>query len=147
MRIGIDIGGVVIGGPGNDTQFFTDDYLKTPAMKSARMSITTLNRLHEVVFISKAGPKTAAKTKEWLFENAFFWKAGVSFDQLVFCRERWQKAPIAQMLELDVFIDDRKDICDSMREVGIIPIQHTSWEQTKLELEFLTASEMFTKLL
>lgn len=135
MRIGIDIGGVIIGGGGQDTSFFSDNYLSTPAIRYALSSVRSLNKEHELFFISKCGPQVAQKTLDWLENRAFFWKAGVDPNRLVFCRERSQKAPIAQLLELDVFIDDRQDICQSMRQIGIRPILFTDWPQAMEELQ------------
>lgn len=130
MRIGIDIGGVVIGGPGNDTQFFSEDFLKTPAVPEALESITLLAQEHEVFFISKAYPNTALKTRRWFNFHGAFCDMDIDPNRLIFCRERSEKASLALLLELDVFIDDRQDIVTSMGDVGVIGILFTSWAET-----------------
>lgn len=136
MRVGVDIGGVVIGGPGNDTQFFTGDWLHTPAVKGAWTALWNFWNLGvEVYFISKAGKRTASKTCGWLIYHYASnidgsGKTVFPLNNLVFCKKREQKAPIARMLELDVFIDDRQDICDSMEAAGIRPILFKDWKTT-----------------
>jgi hypothetical protein len=42
---------------------------------------------------------------------------------------------MAQALELDIFVDDREDIIESMQGIVKHPILFTSWEQTNAELE------------
>lgn len=129
MRIGLDIGGVIIGGDGNDT-FFTKDYLYTPEVSLAFSSIRNLAKEHDIFLVSKAGPLVVQKTRAWLDDREFFLWTGIDRDNLVFCRMRRQKAPIAQLLELDLFVDDRKDICDSMEAVGIPAITFHGWMTT-----------------
>jgi hypothetical protein len=48
---------------------------------------------------------------------------------------------MAQALELDIFIDDRQDIIDSMDGIVEYPILFTSWEQTNTELEKIFATQ------
>jgi hypothetical protein len=133
MRIGIDIGNVIIGGGGNDTQFFTDDYLKTPELPGAWQALSDLRKDHELHVISKCGPVVEAKSLKWLDVNGFF--LSLKMHRIHFVRKRELKAPMAQALELDIFIDDRQDVLDHM--VGIVPhlILFRSWEQTNRALE------------
>lgn len=138
MRIGIDIGGVVIGSPdGKDTSFFSNNYLATPMMRMAHKSLYILNQEHEIFFISKAGPKTAQKTLDWFRNRGLFWKLGIDESRLIFCRERSQKAPISLLLELDLFIDDRLDICKSMEENGVSSILFKDWIFTMDVIELM----------
>lgn len=133
MRIGIDIGNVIIGGGGEDT-FFTDDYLKTPEMDGAWGSVRALHdKGHELHIISKCGKATEAKSVEWLEDNYFF--NVIPRHRTHFVRKRELKAPMAKALELQVFIDDREDIIESLQGVVKHPILFTSWEQTNKELE------------
>lgn len=134
MKIGIDIGNVIIGGGGEDT-FFTDDYLNTPMVEGAFDSIVELRRnQHELHVISKCGPKVELKSLVWLGAYGFI-PTPIFERRLHFVRRRELKAPMAQALELDIFIDDRQDVLDHM--VGIVPhlILFTSWEQANAELE------------
>lgn len=133
MRIGIDIGNVIIGGGGEDT-FFTDNYLDTPEMEGAWGSIRALQYAdHELHIISKCGRNTEAKSVHWLEANCFF--TIIQEHRTHFVRKRELKAPMAQALELKVFIDDREDIIESLQGVVAHPILFTSWEQTNAELE------------
>jgi hypothetical protein len=122
MRIGIDVGGVIIesGHDQTDTSFFSENYLSTPEVKDAFTTIRGMvEQSHEVYIISKAGPKTAEKTLRWLSNRGFSEYTGVGRDRIVFTRTRAQKAPIAHLLELDLMVDDNLEICAMMDEVGI----------------------------
>lgn len=134
MRIGIDIGNVIIGGEGADTQFFTDDYLSTPEVEWAWEVIRTLKlKGHELHIISKCGHTTEEKSMKWLYLKGFI--ELVPTHRIHFVRKRELKAPMAQALELDIFIDDREDIIESMHGVVEHPILFRSWEQTNAEIE------------
>lgn len=134
MRIGIDIGNVIIGGGGDDTQFFGDDWWSTPEVEGAFRSIMALANEHEVHLVSKCGKKTEQRSILWLEAEGLI-PAWVSAHRVHFVRKRGLKAPMAIALELDIFIDDRQDVLDWM--VGLVPnlILFTSWEQTNKELQ------------
>lgn len=136
MKIGIDIGNVIIGGPqGKDTQFFTDSYLETPEVPGAYNSIGEIHAVdkHELHIISKCGVPVEEKSLVWLFANGFFYYFPAH--RMHFVRKRPLKAPMARALELDIFIDDMEDVIESMQGVVKHPILFTSWEQTNAELE------------
>jgi hypothetical protein len=132
MRIGIDIGNVIIGGGGEDT-FFTDDYLKTPEVEGAWEALTALSADHELHIISKCGLTVEKKSLTWLDFEGF--RYCFPDHRVYFVRRRELKAPMAQALELDIFVDDREDIIESMQGIVKHPILFTSWEQTNAELE------------
>lgn len=132
MKIGIDIGNVIIGGEGVDTQFFTDDYLETPEVPGAFFSVRNLSFDHELHIISKCGPTTETKSLIWLARKNFGFL--VPTQRMHFVRKRHLKAPMAMALELDIFIDDREDVLMYMGTVKH-RILFTSWEQTNAELE------------
>lgn len=149
MKIGIDIGNVIIGGGGEDT-FFTEEYLWTPEVPGAYDSIDkivygdktivpdpdsgigTYKIANEVHFISKCGKTTEERTMEWLYENKYYYL--IDNQCVHFVRKRPLKAPMAQALELDIFIDDRQDVLDHMVDVVPNLILFTSWEQTNERL-------------
>ena len=134
MKIGIDIGNVIIGGPqGADTQFFTDDYLATPEVPGAFYSIHNLRSGHELHIISKCGKVVEAKSLKWLEQREYH--ALIPLHRTHFVRERTLKAPMAYALGLDIFIDDMEDVIDSMLNIVKHRILFTSWEQTNAELE------------
>jgi hypothetical protein len=133
MKIGIDIGNVIIQGGGTDTQFFTDDYLMTPEMVGAWNAIATLHHDHELHIISKCGPVVEEKSLRWLRAHGF--TKLLKTHRIHFVRKRPLKAPMAQALELDIFIDDMEDVIESMEGIVKHRILHTSWQQTNAELE------------
>lgn len=134
MKIGIDIGNVIIAGGGTDTQFFTDSFLSTPEMEGAWKSIRTLQQeSHELHVISKCGSVVEEKSLKWL--KAYGFTEIIRGHRLHFVRKRDLKAPMAQALELDIFIDDREDVLVHMEGIVKHRILFTSWEQTNAELE------------
>lgn len=133
MRIGIDIGNVIIQGGGTDTQFFTDNYLATPEVPGAFFSVRNLSFGHELHIISKCGKVVEEKSLIWLARNKFGFV--LPTQNIHFVRKRPLKAPMAEALELQVFIDDMEDVIESMQGVVKHPILFTSWEQTNTELE------------
>lgn len=138
--IGVDIGKVLIGGEESgmpDTSFFTGNHLATPEVKDAITSLAQLNAEHEVWLLSKCGPNTQQKTLEWLEDRDFYALTGIPAERVLFCRKRPQKAPIAAEHGFKVFIDDREDIIQSMKDVLPFPILFTSWEKTMRELTVL----------
>lgn len=132
MKIGIDIGNVIIDGNGEDT-IFSEDYLGTPAVVGAIEAITELSRAnHEIHLVSKCGEEVELRSVEWLNYYKFYYL--VETHRMHFVRKRRLKAPMAEALELEVFIDDREDIIKSMQGVVKHPILFISWEQTMEEL-------------
>lgn len=133
MRIGIDIGNVIIGGGGEDT-FFTEYYLSTPEVAGAWQAIYALKKAgHEIHIISKCGLSVEEKSLKWLDVYGFY--VVLVPHRIHFVRKRHLKAPMAQALELDIFIDDREDIIESMQKVIAHSILFTSWEQANKELQ------------
>lgn len=132
-RIGIDIGKVIIGGIGDqDTSFFSDDFLSTPAVPNSFETIRELALKYDVWFVSKCGQKIQDRTLQWFRHHRFHEITGTSSERIIFCRKRSQKAGIVEELGLKVFIDDREDIISSMQGVIPNPILFTSWEQDNI---------------
>lgn len=124
--LGVDIGGVIIDrvNDGTDTSFFSDNYLRTTAVPDAFVMLRRAalcepfggDRIH---LVSKCGLKVAERTRQWLGHHQFFQFTGIPQDNLHFCRERWEKAPICQKLGVTHFVDDRLDVLGHLR--GIVP--------------------------
>lgn len=132
MKIGIDIGNVIISGAGVDT-IFVENYLETPEVDHALGSISDLQRAgHEIHIISKCGLTIEGNSMDWLDYSGFM--TFLVRHRIHFVRKRHLKAPMAQALELDIFIDDRQDIIDSMEGIVKHPILFTSWEETNKQL-------------
>lgn len=130
MRVGIDIGGVIMDSD-NDGLFFSDNFLMVEQVRYAFLSVLVMRLSgNEIFFISKASPKNVERTRLWLDAHDFFDRTGTEPENLVFCRQRSQKAEIASLLELNVMIDDREDICLQMLDVGVAPIQFNNWPET-----------------
>ena len=117
--LGIDVGGVIIGAD-NDTTMFTKNYLEAQPVPGAFEAIRVLHArfLGQIIIVSKAGPEMQDKTMHWM-EQRDFWNAtgmlkqglGRHPDQNVFfCRERADKAPICKRMNVTHFIDDRLDV-------------------------------------
>ncbi|MCX4243303.1 hypothetical protein [Paraliomyxa miuraensis] len=124
--LGIDIGRVIIspGDSGGDTSFLggsDDEAMKTPPSRNAFETIAALVEAlrGRVWLVSKCGPRVQARTRKWLAHWRFYERTGVPFEQVRFCRERRDKAPICQQLGLSAFIDDRPDVLAPM--AGIVP--------------------------
>lgn len=115
-KIGIDIGGVIIGrhDDSDDTSFFGDNYLRTPAVTGALDALTTINKAGTFAgnchLISKCGKKTENRTREWLSHNHFHDATGIDEAHLHFCRERKQKAELCDELGITRFVDDRLEV-------------------------------------
>jgi hypothetical protein len=131
-RIGIDIGNVIVGGGGEDTSFFSDNFLKTPKIDGAFEAIQSLAEEFDVWLLSKCGQTVQDKSLAWLLHHDFYKTTGVNPEQVIFCRQRNQKAGIAKNLGFRAFIDDRNDIIDSMEGIVDQPILFTSWEEVKV---------------
>lgn len=121
MILGLDIGNVIIGGRGEDTSFIgksvtPEELLKTPEVRGAFAAIQKLVPLFEAVhLVSKAYPNTQRKTREWLKGKDFFTRTGVKEENMHFCLERPEKRLICEQQRIDIFVDDRWDILDSLR--------------------------------
>src|SRR4051812_32492033 len=99
--LGVDVGGVIIDrvADGTDTSFFGANYLSTPAVEGAFEAIRELvTRFERAYVVSKCGANTERKTREWLAHHRFHEVTGIGPDDLRFCRQRKDKAPICAAL-------------------------------------------------
>ncbi|WP_017594943.1 hypothetical protein [Nocardiopsis potens] len=112
--LGVDVGGVVIDriADGTDTSFFGDDPMSTPAVPGVFTALAALTEAFDgrVRVISKAGPRTAQRTRDWLAVHRFAERTGVPPENLHFVRERPDKAPVAARLGVTHFVDDLLDV-------------------------------------
>lgn len=113
--LGVDVGGVIVtlADRDEDTSFFGTRPLQTPAVADVFQTLAALaeqpfaGRVH---LISKAGPKVAANTRDWLAHHDFFGRTGIPDTHLHFVRERRDKAEVCQRLGITHFVDDRLDV-------------------------------------
>lgn len=118
-RVGLDIGGVIRADRAGAN---TPDFLERPAVDGAFAAVAQIVAAFgsaHVFIISKCKETTEPKLREWLARKGFYSETGFNEANLNFCRERPDKAPIAQRLELTHFVDDRADVLWHMR--GIVP--------------------------
>ena len=125
-KVGIDIGRVIIGGEArlSEQTLFGNDPLNAPEIPGAIDSIAKLSRDPQwggVVLVSKCTPHIEARTTDWLATHNFHIRTDVPVENVVFCREIKDKAPIAQALGLTHFIDDRIAVLHQMH--GIVPVR------------------------
>lgn len=120
--LGIDIGGVIVssGLTGEDTSFFGDRPMLTPPVPGAIQAIAVLassgfdGRVH---LVSKAGPKIAAISREWLQQSGFFAATGLDLDHVHFVRDRADKDAACAALGVTHFVDDRISVLRQMPSV------------------------------
>jgi hypothetical protein len=114
-RLGVDIGRVIIHGDGPDTSFIGGsdaDAMRAPAMEGVFDALRRLRARFEgrVWLVSKCGPRIELRSRAWLAGTRFFETTGIPGDNLRFCRNRKDKAPICLELGIDFFVDDRIDV-------------------------------------
>lgn len=113
--LGVDVGGVIVtlADREEDTSFFGTRPRQTPSVAGVFEALAALaerpfaGRVH---LISKAGPKVAANTRDWLAHHDFFARTGIPAAHLHFVRERRDKAAVCQRLDVTHFVDDRLDV-------------------------------------
>ncbi|MEH1130471.1 hypothetical protein [Micromonospora sp. CPCC 206061] len=113
--LGVDIGGVIVtlADRDEDTSFFGARPLETPAVAGVFEALAALAQQRfagRVHLISKAGPKVAANTRDWLAHHDFFDRTGIPAAHLHFVRQRRDKAAVCQRLDVTHFVDDRLDV-------------------------------------
>jgi hypothetical protein len=113
MRLGVDIGGVIIEAfpEGDEMSFFGPNYLRTPPVAGAFEALATLGGTFDAVhLVSKCSDEHARQTRQWLAHHGFAAHTGIDPDRVHFCRTRAEKGPIAADLGLTHFVDDRPDV-------------------------------------
>ncbi|WP_078897983.1 hypothetical protein [Streptomyces rimosus] len=120
--LGVDVGGVIIARAGSgDTSFFGKQPMLTPAVEGAMDCLALLVKTRfgsSVHLVSKAGPRTAALTRNWLYHHDFFSRTRIVPENLHFVQERGGKAEVCDRLGLAHFIDDRLDVLRSLKTVA-----------------------------
>ncbi len=116
--LGIDIGGVIIDRVSEDAQ----SYAEAAAVDGAFEAIAQLvqRRFRERVWlVSRCEESRDPVLMEWLERHDFFGSTGVTRNQVLFCRQRHEKATISQQLGVSHFIDDRLEVLSHL--VGNVP--------------------------
>ncbi len=117
-RIGIDIGRVIIAGDTDQgNPFFSRNFLQAPPVDDAIATITQLTSVfgpENVFLVSKCGTATAQRSMLWLHHQDFFTMTGIAPAQVHFCEERHEKKIICDMLDIEIFIDDRYTVLEHL---------------------------------
>lgn len=130
MRLGVDIGGVIIQKPSSQTEdeplgFFSENWLTTPTEPQV---IETLHHFTSsgiipsanIFLVSKCGKQFRAKTLQFLHHVKFFSRTGIPEANVKFCEERGDKAEICQSLGITHFIDDSLSVLRHLLPVPCI---------------------------
>lgn len=121
--LGVDIGGVLVDrvAEHSDTSFFGDRPMETPIVPGAFEALSGLAGgpfEYRVHLVSKAGPRIAETSRQWLAHTGFFPATGLSPGCLNFVRRRPDKAEVCERLGITHFIDDRVDV---LGHLGMVP--------------------------
>ena len=121
--LGVDIGGVIIDrvrNDGTDTAFKGDRYLETTSVPGAFETLAELRMRFDgrVYIVSKCGPIVQAKSKEWLKHKGFYDITGIPRENVNYCFERKDKAPICKRIGVTHFIDDRLEVLGYLDSVS-----------------------------
>lgn len=124
MRVGLDFGGVIVrghkGASGEDTKLKGEEgveVLHPGALKAVARLVSA--RDGAVWIVSKAGPRTHARTLAWLGAVDFFSRTGLGAEHVQFCARREDKKAICTALGLTHFVDDRIHVMQILR--GTVP--------------------------
>ncbi len=111
--LGVDLGRVIVEG------FITNDFL--PVVKGAFESIKRLRekRFSQVHVVSWVPLESEKAVWSWLEARGFYQATGLTKEQVHFCTDRKDKAPICERLGVTHFIDDRLEVLGYLHQVGI----------------------------
>lgn len=114
-RIGVDIGKVLCGGDTDDSAgtptMFGPDFLHTPEVPGGFSALADLvSAGHALHLVSKCGERVQQRTELWLEEHRAYDRIGLDRCAVHFVRKREDKAPVARLLRLDAFVDDRLEV-------------------------------------
>jgi len=105
--IAFDLGGVVFS---IDNDIFSDRYLETeltPGIYNLLVHFSKMERV-KLIVISKAFPTNAKKSREILRLHGI----DDMFNSIIFCETNASKAAIAKAMNVNVMIDDKREVLD-----------------------------------
>jgi len=146
-RVGIDIGRVIISGGNEGVDFFSKNYLKVPEVPFASRSVAKIVQeygAHNVFLISKCSEAIQHKTLEWLEVQNFFNTMHIYRHQVLFCRNRDEKAQIVKEHAIDTFIDDRFAVLKHMLFLKELYLFNPSADEQAEALNCPAASHVHT---
>ncbi|WP_067479871.1 hypothetical protein [Actinomadura hibisca] len=131
LRLGIDFGRVIHGGPlapgGADTAFLSgsfEDAMASPATDGAFEVLPDLVARFggRAWIISKCGERVQRRTLAWLDRHDFYERTGLRRGNVRFCRKRSGKAGHCAELGITHMIDDRDEVYRVLE--GIVPYRY-----------------------
>lgn len=112
QKIGIDLGMTIVNTRDESRRAFPD-------------ALRVIKRLIEhhgpanVFIVSRVNEVQMMRAKAWLLRMKFHDETGLPAENVIFCAERHEKAPICQRLDIKTFVDDRPEVLSHMQ--GIVP--------------------------
>ena len=122
---GVDIGGVLIDRVNEDDETQTQgpsSYADAAQVEGAFGAVARLaqRRFRDRIWlVSRCDKPRELVLIKWLERHDFFGSTGIPSNQVLFCRERHEKAAICRKLGLTHFIDDRLEVLSHL--VGMVP--------------------------
>tara|TARA_B100000963_G_scaffold119448_1_gene104041 strand:+ start:716 stop:1120 length:405 start_codon:yes stop_codon:yes gene_type:complete len=107
LTIAFDLGGVIFS---VDNNIFSDNYIETELTAGIYDLLMYLHKKPNVklIIISKAFPNNAKKSKEILK----LYGLDIIFNSIIFCEFNNKKAEIAKAMDVNIMIDDKKEVLD-----------------------------------
>lgn len=125
QRIGMDIGGV-IRGKATERQSVEEYLVVNPLSDATKVIKALVDKFgSKNIFIISRCPEYAEDVILLWLDKKIFTNIGFKRSNVYFCRERADKARIAQRLKLSHFIDDRIDVLDAMKDIVVNRILFT----------------------
>jgi hypothetical protein len=120
LNIGVDYGGVCSISAENyeDSKKLINEEINMPGCREALKKLKSLG--HKLVLVSFCGARRARQTREYLAPLGLF-------DELVFVKNRDHKTKICKFYGLDVMIDDRLDILETVAPTQAILFDYGSY--------------------
>lgn len=147
MILGVDVGGVIIDGvknDGTDTSFFGKNYLKTSAVPGVFEALAFLRpRFDDIYIVSKCGEHIQKKTREWLAHQDFYGRTEILEENIRFCLERPEKAPLCESLGITHFVDDKLEVLSYLHSV---PHRYAFQSQVQEEQEYSSLLPFVTRV-
>ena len=109
LTIAFDLGGVIFS---VDNNIFLDNYIETELTEGIYDLLIYLSKKSNIklIIISKAFPNNAKKSKEIL---KLYGLDNIFNSIIFFCEFNNQKAEIAKAMNVNIMIDDKKEVLDS----------------------------------
>lgn len=102
MNISVDFGETITSNKGVSERIIFPDAL--------RVIRRMVDEGHNVFIVSKVNEEQKIRVKNWIVDNNFIHKTGISLKNIFFCTEWHEKASICKSLGIEIHIDDRPQV-------------------------------------